>query len=79
MLQKECGKNICLKLVTYIEKKSDLRKLKQTFQLQQAQTESRNVNDLFLVDPGSDYERFNEVIKIDQGNMRPFYKVVNNA
>ena len=74
MLERECGKVSAASLVAYIErKKSDLRKAKGGFIRKQKQEEIRSLNSKFYVDPGSVYDRFNEIIKSDPENNKPRY------
>ena len=62
------------RLVAYIEpKKSELRKAKGGFIQKQKQDEIRSLNSKFYVDPGSVYDRFNEIIKSDPENNKPRY------
>ena len=72
MLERECDKVSAASLVAYIEqKKSDLRKAKGGFIRKQKQEEIRSLNSKFYVDPGSVYDRFNEIIKSDPENNKP--------
>ena len=60
--------------MAYIErKKSELRKAKGGFIRKQKQEEIRSLNSKFYVDPGSVYDRFNEIIKSDPENNKPRY------
>ena len=74
ILERECGKVLAANLVAYIErKKSELRKAKGGFIRKQKQEEIRSLNSKFYVDPGSVYDRFNEIIKSDPENNKPRY------
>ena len=72
ILERECGKVSAARLVAYIEpKKSELRKAKGGFIRKQKQDEIISLTSKFYVDPGSVYDRFNEIIKSDPENNKP--------
>jgi len=74
MLERECGKVSAASLMAYTEwKKSELRKAKGGFIRKQKQEKIRSLNSKFYVDPGSVYDRFNEIIKSDPENNKPRY------
>ena len=64
MLERECGKVSAASVMAYIAwKKSELRKAKGGFIRKQKQEKIRSLNSKFYVDPGSVYDRFNEIKK----------------